>query len=170
MVKKFFEIFLKKEPKEILDCLGYYEVKPYHYFESNMTYAKDINILRTKTARVYTRWYRGTIFLLTFVDDETEFDKGNYTFEVFKDKIEKVIQEPHSSIVQLTIFKNENEKTLTIAKEPVVNKKTEFYHTFVYDDEKKRIKYYRPIPTFYKLYHNYLEAIYYDLAAIDKTR
>lgn len=160
----------KRTPKEKLDYLGYYDSKPYHYFKSNMTYAKDIEIWKAKDVNVYVRFYKGSIFMFVFVEEEKNYDPSLYTYEALKDKIDEVIEEEHTSLVHLTIFKNKNEASIAFAKEPVVNTKKEFHHTFVFDSSTNRLTYYRPIPDFYRLYHNYLEAIYFDLAAIDKTR
>lgn len=168
-MKKMFNFF-KKQPKEILDCLGYYEIKPYHYFESNMIYAKDISIVNTTSVKVYTRLYKSTIFIFTFVDEEAGFNKTKYSYEALKDKIDSVIQEPHKSVVNLIIFKNENADTIRIAKEIVVNTKKEFNQTFVYDKDKVRLKFYRPVPEFYQLYNHYVEAVVFDLGAIDLAK
>ena len=162
--------FFKKQPKEKLDCLGYYDIKPYHYFESNMTYAKDILVLKDEFVKVYTRIYRGTIFLFTFVDNEQGFVKQNYYYEALKDKIDAVILEEHNSVINLIIFKNDTPETINIAKEVVVNTKKEFNQTFVYDADNVRLKYYRPVPDFYSLYNRYLEAIKFDLGTIDVER
>ncbi|MDE6660931.1 MAG: hypothetical protein K2J93_03795 [Anaeroplasmataceae bacterium] len=162
--------FFKKKPKEVLDCLGYFDVKPYHYFESNMTYAKDILILKNDFVKVYTRFFRGTIFVFTFVDDETGFIKEQYNYDALKDKIDAVITEEHKSVINLIIFKNNTEETVAIAKQTVVNTKKEFNQTFVYDEEKVRLKYYRPVPSFYSLYNHYSEALMFDLAAMEVER
>ena len=162
--------FFKKQPKEVLDCLGYYDIKPYHYFESNMTYAKDILIINTASIKVYTRLYKSTVFIFTFVDDEKGFEKSKYTYEALKEKIDEVIVESHKYVVNLIIFKNETPDTIRIAKEIAVNTKTEFNQTFVYDKNKVRLKFYRPVPEFYKLYNHYVEAVVFDLGAIDLAK
>ncbi|MCM1130325.1 MAG: hypothetical protein NC087_02570 [Anaeroplasma bactoclasticum] len=159
--------FFKKKPKEKLDCLGYYDIKPYHYFESNMVYAKDILVLKDNFGKVYTRLFKGTIFIFTFVDNENGFIKQNYNYEALKDKIDAVILEGHNSVVNLIIFKNDTPETIRIAKEVVVNTKKEFNQTFVYDADNVRLKFYRPVPSFYSLYNHYIEAMVFDLGAID---
>ena len=159
--------FFKKKPKEVLDCLGYYEIKPYHYFESNMTYAKDELVIRNEFVRVFTRLYKSTLFVFTFVDNEKDFVKEQYNYEALKDKIDVIITEEHKAVIHLIVFKNNNEETVRIAKESVVNTKKEFNQTFVYDAQKIRLKYYRPVPSFYSLYAHYVEAIVFDLGAID---
>lgn len=162
--------FFKRKPKEKLDCLGYYDIKPYHYFESNMTYAKDILVLKDEFLKVYTRLYKGTIFVFTFVDDENGFVKQNYNYEALKDKIDAVILEEHNSVVNLIIFKNDTPVTISIAKEAIVNTKKEFNQTFVYDSTNVRLKYYRPVPDFYSLYNHYMEAMVFDLGAIEMEK
>ncbi|MDE6241300.1 MAG: hypothetical protein K2M08_02630 [Anaeroplasmataceae bacterium] len=159
--------FFKKQPKEILDCLGYFEIKPYHYFESNMTYAKNDLVLKNEFVKVYTRLYKSTIFVFTFVENEKGFIKDQYNYEALKDKIDAIITEEHKAVINLIVFKNNTEETVKIAKEPVVNTKKEFNQTFVYDAEKVRLKYYRPVPSFYSLYNHYAEAMMFDLGAID---
>ena len=164
--------FFKRKQKEKLDCLGVYDIKPYHYFESNMAYSKAILIEKNEYVKVYTRLYKTTIFVFTFVENEQGFVKQNYNYEALKDKIDAFIPEEHNSVVNLIVFKNNTEETVRIAKEVVVNTRKEFNHTFVYDKEKVRLKYYRPVPEFYSLYNQYAEAIIYDLGAIeiDKKR
>lgn len=159
--------FFKKEPKEKLDCLGVYETKPYHYFVSNMVYAGDVKVFEDSKVKVFTRFYKGTIFVFTFVDDEKDFDKSKYTYEALKDKIDAILQTEHTSLIQFIIFKNNNEETVRIAKEKIFNSKTEFNQTFIYDSQKVRLKYYRPVPDFYKLYKHYVEALVFDLCIIN---
>ncbi|MDE7095694.1 MAG: hypothetical protein K2O23_04315 [Anaeroplasmataceae bacterium] len=159
--------FFKKKQKEVLDCLGYYDIKPYHYFESNMTYAKDILVLKNDFVKVYTRLYKDTIFVFTFVDDETGFNKEQYSYDALKDKIDAVITDAHKSVVSLIVFKNNNEETVSIAKQMVVNTKKEFNQTFIYDAEKVRLKYYRPVPSFYSLYNHYAEALMFDFGVME---
>lgn len=162
--------FFKRKSKEKLDCLGYYDIKPYHYFESNMTYAKDILVLKDDFVKVYTRLYKGTIFVFTFVNNENGFVKKNYNYEALKDKIDALIVEEHNSVVNLIIFKNNTPETISIAKEVISNTKKEFNQTFVYDADNVRLKYYRPVPDFYALYNHYMEAILFDLGAIEMEK
>lgn len=164
-----FDFFRKKE-KQKLDCLGYFEVKPYHYFESNMVYAKDNLLKKDAYTSVYVRYYRGTVFVFTFVENEKNFDKNLWNYQNLKKEVDQVIGETITSVINLIIFKNKNEDTISIAKEKTSNTKTEFNQILVYDPERVWLCYYRPVPDFYKLYENYAEAIYFDLAAIDATR
>lgn len=159
--------FLKRKPKEKLDCLGYFDIKPYHYFESNMTYAKDILVYKDDAVKVYTRLYRGTLFLFIFVDQEQDFQKDKVTYNGLKEQIDSLVGGEHTSVLQLIVFKNNNPDTVQIAKEIVVNTKKEFNQTFVYDEKKVRLKFYRPVPNFYALYSKYMEAMIFDLGALD---
>lgn len=159
--------FFKKKPKEKLDCLGVYEIKPYHYFESNMTYAKDILILDSDGVKVYTRMHKSTLFLFTFVENEENYQREHYTYEALKEKIDAVITEEHTALIQLVIFKRNNLETIRLASEIPFNSKKEFNQSFVYDEEKIRLKYYRPVPDFYQLYNHYAEALMFDLGVID---
>ena len=159
--------FFKREPKEKLDCLGVYDTKPYHYFVSNMAYAGDVKVYEDKKVKVFTRFYKGTIFVFTFVDDETDFQKESFGYAAMKEKIDAIINEEHTSVINFIVFKNNNEDTVRIAKEKIFNSKTEFNQTFVYDHERTRLKYYRPVPDFYKLYKHYVEALVFDLVIIN---
>ncbi len=162
--------FLKKKPKEILDCLGYFDCKPYDFFENNLIYTNDILIEKNENISVYTRLYKGTIFVFTLVHQEAGFKKTDFNYEALKDKIDAVIKEAHKAVINLIIFKNKNDATIAIAKEPVKNTKKEFNQTLIYDYKKVRLAYYRPVPDFYKLYDHYVEAMFYDLAAITPKR
>ncbi|MDE7105804.1 MAG: hypothetical protein K2O22_01405 [Anaeroplasmataceae bacterium] len=159
--------FLKRKPKEKLDCLGYYDIKPYHYFDSNMAYAKDMLVYKDDAVKVYTRLYKDTIFLFTFVGQEQGFQKDRFTYNSLKEQVDSLIEGEHNSVVQLIVFKNNNPDTVQIAKEIVVNTKKEFNQTFVYDEKKVRLKFYRPVPDFYSLYSKYMEAVIFDLGALD---
>ena len=162
--------FLKKKPKEVLDCLGYFDCKPYDFFENNLVYTNDILIEKNDKVSIYSRIYKKTIFVITLVHNEDGFEKSNYNYESLKEKIDQVILEEHKAVINLIIFKNKNEKTIAIAKEPVKNSKKEFNQTLIYDYKNVRLNYYRPVPDFYKLYDHYVEAMFYDLAAITPKR
>ncbi|MDE7263189.1 MAG: hypothetical protein K2N64_00830 [Anaeroplasmataceae bacterium] len=159
--------FFRRKPKEQLDCLGVYEIKPYHYFESNMTYAKDALVYNQDGIKVYTRLYKSTLFIFTFVENEMNYQKRNFTYEALKEKIDAVIIDPHTALIQLVVFKNNNSDTIRIASEVPFNSKKEFNQSFVYDAEKIRLKFYRPVPDFYQLYNHYAEALIFDLGVID---
>lgn len=165
-----FSFFKKKEPKEQLDCLGYYDVKPYHSLEYALIYAKDELIEKNEYVKVYSRLFYNTLFVITLVDDEKDFDYKKYNYEGFKDQIDAIIKEPHNAVINLIIFQNKNEFTIKTAKEILTNTKREYNQILVYNEEKVRLEYYRPVPPFYRLYSHYGEAIYFDLAAIDPTR
>lgn len=162
--------FLKKKPKVKLDCLGYYDTKQYHSFEYSLIYAKDVEIIKNDFVKVYSRIYKDTILVIVLVDNEEGFDDTQYNYEALKDKIDEKITEKHNSVVNIIVFQNKNEKTISIAKKSLVNTKKEINQILVYNETDVRLEYYRPVPTFYQLYRGYAEAIYFDLAAIDPTR
>lgn len=162
--------FFKKKPKEKLDCLGYYDTKQYHSFEYSLIYAKDIEIIKNEFVKVYARLYKQTILVIVLVDNEEGFDYTQYNYLALKDKIDEKITEAHDSVVNIIVFQNKNEKTISIAKIPLENTKKEINQILIYNEVDVRIEYYRPVPTFYQLYRSYAEALYFDLAAIDPTR
>ena len=162
--------FFKRKKKESYNCLGVYRTKQYPAFKYGMNYAGDTLILENNKISVYSRIYKKTRFVFTFVDDETDFDKSKYNYAALKNEIDSLVEGEHDSVVNLVIFKNKNEKTISIAKEVPVNTKTEFNQTLVYDGQMVWLEYYRPVPDFYSLYSNYAEAIFFDLGAIDPTR
>lgn len=162
--------FFKKKPKEQLGCLGYYDTKLYHSLETNLIYAKDVLIEKNPKYCIYARVFHKTMLVFTLVDDEEGFDLSNFSFEALKPKITEVITEEFNSTVNLIIFRNKNEITTKIAKEVLVNNKKEFNQILIYNGEKVRLEFYRPVPSFYHLYENYAEAIYFDIAAFDPTR
>ncbi len=162
--------FLKRQPKEKLTCLGIFDTKPYHYFESNLTYAKDILIQKKEGIKVFARVYKGTVLVFILVENENGFNPDDYTILTLKDELQNKLEEDFNNSVVLVIYKNNNDKVLALAKRPVENTKSDFYQALVYNSKRVRLEYYRPIPKFYKLYSHYLEAIYMDIAATDPTR
>lgn len=162
--------FLKREPKEKLNCLGIFDTKPYHYFESNFIYAKDILIKKMEGIKVFARVYINTVLVFVLVENESIFNPDDYTIHTLKEELQSKLEEEFNNSVVLVIYKHNNDKVLELAKRSVENTKTDFYQALVYNDKKVRLEYYRPIPKFYKLYSHYLEAIYMDIAATDPTR
>ncbi len=157
----------KKKKKEKLNCLGCYDIKPYHYFESNMAYQKNPLLIKNEFVKVYARLYKNTLMLFVFIENEEGFSKDMYTCESLKDEIIANEMDNYSANINLYIFKNNNENTISIAKEQIKNTKKYFSHTFVYDSKNVRLNYYRPVPNFYKLYDYYQEALVADLGVID---
>ena len=160
----------KKKHKEKSGCIGHYDIKPYHYFESNLIYAKDVLIKNSDGVKVYSRLYKSCLFLLVLIEDETYFSFEKYNYEALKSEVDSLIEGKHNTRVSLYIFKNNNEKTIEFAKVKTINTKKEFNQAFIYNAKDVTLDYYRPVPSFYKIYDDYLEAIYFDLAAIDSTR
>lgn len=166
MLEAFKQVF-KKKPKEKLNCLGIYNIKPYHYFDSNFTYAEDVMLKQSEGIRIYGRIFKETVFLFILVDDEKGYVAEEVTLEALRPYIAEKLDKPFKNSIRFIIFKNNNEQTVSIAKQPVINTKTDFYQVFIYNASRVRLEYYRPVPTFYKLYNAYAEAIYMDIAAVD---
>ncbi len=162
--------FLKKKPKELIGCLGYYDVKLYHSLETNLIYAKDVLIEKNPKYCIYARVFHKTMLVFTLVEDEEDFDLNNFNFTALKSRIVAQITDEFNSTVNIIIFHKKNAITTKIAKEILVNNKKEFNQILVYNGEKVRLEFYRPVPNFYHLYESYAEAIYFDIAAFDPTR
>ncbi len=164
------ELFFKKKPKkEKLNCLGIIDCKPYSFFEPGLQYAKDQIIDEGLGYKVYARLHQNTVFLFILVEDETNFDYQKFTVHNFSEQIKEKITDSYRSSILLMVFKNSNEKTISIAKNVLVNTKKEFNQILVFNQQRVRLEYYRPVPNFYNLYKEYLEALYYDLSCIDHS-
>ena len=165
-----FNLF-KRKPKEVLDCLGYYETKQYNSLNNALVYADDILILKDDKKWVFIRIFKGTLFIFTLVDDETGFNKEDVKYETLKPLLEEKLEDmTHDSLINIIVFKHKNEETLKYAKAVPVNTKEEFNHVLVFNGKDIRLEYFRPVPKFYKLYKNFCEAVYYDLGAVDPKR
>lgn len=163
--------FFKKKEKIVLDCLGYYETKQYNSLNNALVYADNTLILKDDFKSVYSRVFKGTLFIFTLVDDETGFDKSSVKYESISNLInEKLENSAHDSMINIIVFKHKNDNTLKIAKEVPVNTKEEFNHVLVFNGKDVRLEFFRPVPKFYKLYKNFCEAVYYDLGAFDPKR
>lgn len=162
--------FLKRAPKEKLNCLGFYDSKPYHSLEYALIYAQEKLIRDDKDVKVFARNFHGTVFVVSLVAREMGADPEQYTYQALKKEIHDKGIEPGNNSIQVMIFKENNEITRAIAKKSVVNTKSEFHQCMVYNSEAVRLEYYRPVPKFYKLYDHFAELIYFDLAGIDPTR
>lgn len=163
--------FFKKKEKEVLDCLGYYETKQYNSLNNALVYADDVLIMKDDKISVFSRIYKGTLFIFTLVDDETGFNKESVKYDNIKGLIkEKLEDDNHDSLINIIVFKHKTDMTLSIAKQIPINTKEEFNHILVFNSKKIRLEYYRPVPKFYKLYKNFCEAIYFDLGAVDPKK
>lgn len=156
-------LFKKKAKKEYL---GFYDTKPYDALGFSLIYAKNTLIYENEFVHVYSRNFRGTIFVITLIDDGTYYPE-DYTYEKMKDLIlEKGIEEGNS-YVNIAVYQHKTLNNMYIARAPRVNTKTEFNQVLIFDYEKVGLEYYRPVPKFYSLYEKYAEAIFFDLTAID---
>ena len=163
--------FFKKKEKEVLDCLGYYETKQYNSLNNALVYAEDVLIYKDDKKSIYSRIFKGTLFIFTLVDNEEGFNKADVEYENIKEMLKQTLEDfNHDSLIQIIVFKHKNDFTLNIAKQIPLNTKQEFNHILVFNSKKVRLEYFRPVPKFYKLYRNFCEAVYYDLGAVDPKK
>lgn len=88
-----------------------------------MVYAKDIQLKKDSYTAVYVRYYRGTVFVFTFVENEKNFDKSLWNYQNLKEEINKVILEPITSAINLIIFKiRMNKRFLLLRKRRRIRK------------------------------------------------
>ena len=96
-----FNLF-KRKPKEVLDCLGYYETKQYNSLNNALVYADDILILKDDKKWVFSRIFKGTLFIFTLVDDETGFNKEDVKYETLKPLLEEKLEDmTHDSLINI---------------------------------------------------------------------
>jgi len=164
----------KKIPQEP-GVIGFYDSKPFDSLKWSLIYANEILISESddeKTAKVmiYTREYKKTTFINVLVYKEEGFEISNYTYEKLKPLlIEKGIKPAEKSIV-LVIFQHRNENTIEMAHHFCKSDKLNFEQALVYNPKRVQMDYYKPVPTFYKLYDIMCEDLYFDLAFIDSIR
>ena len=158
--------FFKKKKKEKTEYLGFYDTKPYDSLSFSLTYAKNTLVYENENVHVYSRNFRGTIFVITLVDDG-DYSQEDYTYEKMKDYIHEKGIDKGSSVINLIVYQNKTADTILIAKTPRINTKEEFNQVLIFDREKVGLEYYKPVPKFYALYERYAEALFFDLTAID---
>lgn len=161
-----FNFFFKKKSKVKLNCLGFYDTKPYDALGYSLVYAKHSLIYEDNNVHVYYRKYHNTIFVITLVDNEEGIVFEDYTY----DKMKHLINDTCKSVINLMVFQNSNDYTIGIAKKVRENTNEEFNQVLVFNVNEVRLEYYRPVPKFMSLYNDYCEAIYFDLTAIDPNR
>ncbi len=165
-----FLINKKKTEKEKLNCLGIFDCKPFDFFESGMVYAKDVLIEEKKEYKIYARMHKKTVLIFALILDETNFNLDYFNIKNLEPLLNAHLNESYQQSVLLIVFQNSNETTIGFAKNVLTNTKKELNQILIFNAAKVRLEYYRPIPTFYnKIYQSYLEAIYFDLACIDKN-
>lgn len=167
ILKEYFHELFKKKPKLKLDSLGFYDTKPFDSYISNLKYAEETLIEETNGISVFYRIFKNSLFLVTIVEDELEFSLNNYSTEKITSRNKDKIKEGYTSVINVIIFKNNNEQTVTFAKEKAYITKKEFNQVLIYNSKHVGLEYYRPVPTYSPLYPIYAELIYFDLGAIE---
>ena len=171
-IVKIFRFFFPKKEKVIEDegVLGHYESKPYTSFKYALIYADETEIESNEFVDVYSRVYRDTTFVNVLVNKEENFNIEDYKFENIKPKlIEKGMKETKTNIV-FVIFQHKNDFTISQCKKFCNSTKLNFEHAGIFNSKKTQVDFYKPVPKFYKLYNNFCEDAYFDLAFIDDTR
>ncbi len=172
-IRKFFGF--KEKVIENPGVIGHYDSKPFHNFKYACIYANEILISESddeKTAKViiYTREFKNTAFVNVLVYNEEGFDVSKYTYDNIKPLMEAKGIKPAEKSIVMILFQHNNENTISLAKKFCKSDKNNFEQACVYNPVKVQMDYYKPVPTFYKLYDIMCENLYFDLAFIDKTR
>lgn len=161
--------FLKKK-KNDNKPLGYYDIKQYHSLEFALIYANEKLILENDNCKVYSRNYRDCTFVNVLVHEEIGFNIEDYKYvNLEKILLEKGIEKTKDKIVFL-MFKNKNDETIKMAKEFCNSNKHSLEQGCIYNEQRVKLEYYKPIPNFYKIYDYFCENLYFDIAAIDHDR
>lgn len=161
--------FLKKE-KDSNKPLGYYDIKQYHSLEFALIYANEEKIIENENCKVFSRVYKDCTFVNVLVFDENNFDPNDYKFTKLEKALEeKGIEKTKCNIVFM-VFKNKNENTIKFAKSFCQSSKTSYEQACVYNEQRVKLEYYKPVPNFYKVYDYFCENLYFDIAAIDHDR
>lgn len=173
---RFFKFMgIKKKVPQEPGVIGFYDSKPFDSLKWSLIYANEVCISESddeKEAKVliYTREYKKTQFINVLVYREDDFNVDDYTYEKLKPLlIEKGITPAEKSIV-LIIFQHRNEKTIEMAHHFFKSDKLNFEQALVYNPKRVQMDFYKPVPTFYKLYDIMCEDLYFDLAFIDSIR
>jgi hypothetical protein len=155
---------------DMTKSLGHYDSKPYHSIEYALIYANETLVLEDENCKVFSRVYKGTTFVNILVNEEIGLNIDKYQYLNIKKFIEEKGLEATNKSICFMVFKNDNENTISLAKKFCNSTKTSFEQAVVYNSEKVRLEYYKPVPTFYKLYDHFCENLYFDIAAIDPFR
>ena len=159
-----FNFFKKKKEKP--EFFGFYSTKPYDALGYSLLYANNVLVYENADVHVYSRNFRGTVFVFTLVDDG-DYLPEDFTYEKYKKLIIEKGVEAGNSVVNIMVYQHKTLKNIEIAKKPRINTKVEFNHVLIFDYKNVGLEYYKPVPKFYSLYERYAQAIYFDLTAID---
>ena len=163
-----FNIILD-EPKKN-KVLGYYDSKPYHSLEYALIYANENLVLEDENCKVFSRVYKDTTFVNILVNEEIGLNIDIYQYSNIRNILIENNMENTDKSISFMVFKNNNENSISLAKKFCNSTKKSFEQAVVYNEEKVRLEYYKPVPTFYKLYDHFCENLYFDIAAIDPYR
>lgn len=171
--KKFFGI--KEKVIQNPGVIGFYDSRPFDNFKYSLIYANEILISdsddeNVANVMIYTREYKKTTFVNVLVYNEDGFDISNYNYDNLKPLIEKKNIVPQEKSIIMILFQHNNENTISMCKKFCASTKTNFEQACVYNPVKCQMDYYKPVPTFYRLYDIMCENLYFDLAFIDSTR
>ncbi len=165
----------KDKKKERPGVIGYYPSRPFDSFKYSLIYANEKLISESddeKTAKVivYTREYKQTTFINVLVYNEEGFDPKNYTYDVMKRNLLEYGITPAKNSVVVILFQHYNDETIKMAKSFCNSNKEHFEQAFIYNAKEGQVDYYKPVPTFYKLFNIMCEDLFFDLAFTDELQ
>jgi hypothetical protein len=161
--------FLKKE-KGGNGPLGYYDIKQFHSLEFALIYANEELIIENENCKVFSRVYKDCTFVNVLVHEEIGFDINEYKFSNLEKILEEKGFEKTKNKLVFIIFKNKTDDTIRLAKSFCNSDKHYYEQACVYNEQRVKLEYYKPVPNFYKVYDYFCENLYFDKAAIDHDR
>lgn len=174
--ERFFKFMgIKKKEKQEPGVIGFYDSKPFDSLKWALIYANEVCISesddeKTASVMIYTREYKKTSFINILVFKEEGFNPADYEYEKLKPLMQEKGITPAPRSIILIIFQHRNEKTIEMAHHFYKSDKNNFQQALVYNPKRVQMDYYKPVPTFYRLYDVMCEDLYFDLAFIDSTR
>ena len=165
----------KDKKKQRPGVIGYYPSRPFDSFKYSLIYANEKLISDSddeKTAKVivYTREYKQTTFINVLVYNEEGFDPKNYTYDVMKRNLLEYGITPAKNSVVVILFQHYNDETIKMAKSFCNSNKEHFEQALIYNAKECQVDYYKPVPTFYRLYNIMCEDLFFDLAFTDELQ
>lgn len=165
----------KKKVEQRKGVIGFYDSRPFDSFKYSLIYANEKLISESDDETkakviVYTREYRQTTFINVLVYNEDGFDPKEYTYDVMKRNLLEYGITPAKNSVVLILFQHYNENTVKMAKSFCNSDKEHFEQALIYNAKEVQMDYYKPVPTYYKLYKIMCEDLFFDLAFIDDSQ
>ena len=161
--------FLKRERNSNIP-LGYYDIKQFHSLEFALIYANEQLIIENENCKVFARVYKDCTFVNVLVHEEIGFNVNDYKFINLEKLLEEKGLEKTKDKIVLILFRNKTDDTIKMAKEFCESSKHSLEQGCVYNEQRVKLEYYKPIPNFYKIYDYFCENLYFDIAAIDHDR